>query len=269
MIEAEGWEADDVIGSLAKQATAEGFKTVIVSGDKDFYQLIDKDTALLNPGRGGPAGVDQEWVTEENADKRLGVAPGQVTDFLALLGDASDNVPGVPGIGKKTAPALLREFGNLESLLDRAEEVKTTRARNALREHAASARLSKELVTIRTDAPVKLDPDSLKTMPVDHDKAGSIFRELEFHNLLTELEKHGEPLDRFAPDLELVESVSEVENIIASFETAECLTAIAVGSSDDPLSAKLIGLALSDSASRAVYIPLGHCLLYTSPSPRD
>ena len=258
VIEAEGWEADDVIGSLAKQATAEGFKTVIVSGDKDFHQLIDKDTVLLNPGRGGPAGVDQEWVTEENADKRLGVAPGQVTDFLALLGDASDNVPGVPGIGKKTAPELLREFGNLESLLDRAEEVKATRARNALREHAESARLSKELVTIRTDAPVKLDPDSLKTMPVDHDKAGSIFRELEFHNLLTELEKHGEPLDHFAPDLELIESVSEVANIVASFETAECLTAIAVGSGKDPLSAKLIGLALSDSASRAVYIPLGH-----------
>jgi len=258
VIEAEGWEADDVIGSLAKQATAEGLKTVIVSGDKDFHQLIDKDTVLLNPGRGGPAGVDQEWVTEENANKRLGVAPRQVTDFLALIGDASDNVPGVPGIGKKTAPELLRQFGDLESLLDRTEEVKATRARNALREHAASARLSKELVTIRTDAPVRLDLKSLKAMPVDRDKAGSIFRELEFHNLLTELEKRGKPLDHFAPNLELIESVSEMANIVANFETAESLAVIAVGSSKDPLSAKLIGLALSDSTSRAVYVPLGH-----------
>jgi len=100
VIEAEGWEADDVIGTLAQEAAGHGLRTVIVSGDKDFHQLVDDRTALLNPGRGGPAGVDQVWVTPDNAEERLGVPPERVTDFLALLGDSSDNVPGVPGIGK-------------------------------------------------------------------------------------------------------------------------------------------------------------------------
>ena len=104
VIEIPDWEADDVIGTLARQAAQQGVRTVIVSGDKDFYQLIDDMTHLLNPGRGGPAGVDEERVTPENAAERLGVEPRHVTDYLALIGDSSDNVPGVRGIGKKTAP---------------------------------------------------------------------------------------------------------------------------------------------------------------------
>ena len=129
VVEADGWEADDVIGTLAQQAAGQGLRTVIVSGDKDFHQLVDDHTALLNPGRGGPAGVEQVWVTPDNAEERFGVPPERVTDFLALLGDASDNVPGVPGVGKKTAPALIREFGDLESILARAEEITAARAR--------------------------------------------------------------------------------------------------------------------------------------------
>ncbi|MGH7541944.1 MAG: 5'-3' exonuclease, partial [Gemmatimonadota bacterium] len=152
VIEAEGWEADDVIGTLARAAAERGLRTVIVSGDKDFHQLVDERTSLLNPGRGGPAGVDEEWVTLENAEERFGVPPERVTDYLALLGDSSDNVPGVPGIGKKTAPALIQEWGDLEGILEHAEEVSGTRARRALLEHAESARLSKRLVTIRRDA---------------------------------------------------------------------------------------------------------------------
>ncbi len=98
VLEADGWEADDVIGTLARQASGRDLRTVIVSGDKDFYQLVDDRVELLNPGRGGPAGVDEERVTLENAEERFGVSPAHVTDFLALLGDSSDNVPGVPGI---------------------------------------------------------------------------------------------------------------------------------------------------------------------------
>ncbi|HET9276522.1 MAG TPA: 5'-3' exonuclease H3TH domain-containing protein, partial [Gemmatimonadales bacterium] len=111
-----GYEADDVIGTLAAREAAAGRQVVIVSGDKDFYQLIAPRIALLNPGRGGPGGVEEQWVDESNATERLGVPPAQVTDWLARVGDTADNVPGVKGIGEKGAVQLLREFGTLEAL---------------------------------------------------------------------------------------------------------------------------------------------------------
>ncbi len=258
VVEAEGWEADDVIGTLAEQASAAGLRTVIVSGDKDFYQLIDEHTVLLNPGRGGPAGVEQEWVTNENAEDRFGVPPDRVTDFLALLGDSSDNVPGVPGIGKKTAPDLIQRFGDLESILDRAEEITAARARNALLEHADTARLSKRLVTIRIDAPVQLDLAALAAQPLDREMAASVFRELEFHNLLREVEAPAAALERFSPEMELVEDLDRMEAVLTELAEADLLGLFAVGSSADPLGADLIGLGLAASDARAVYLPLGH-----------
>lgn len=118
-----GWEADDVIGTLAVRAAAAGLQAVIVSGDKDFHQLVAPGVALLNPGRGGPAGVDEQWVDESNGSERLGVLPSQVVDYLALVGDSSDNVPGVKGIGDKGAQKLLAEWGSLDAMLDRKSVV--------------------------------------------------------------------------------------------------------------------------------------------------
>ena len=115
-----GYEADDVIGTLAQAGAAGGLRSVIVSGDKDFYQLIGPGIVLLNPGRGGPAAVDEVWVDESNAAERLGVPPSQVVDYLALVGDSSDNIPGVKGIGEKGALKLLAEYGSLDTILDRA-----------------------------------------------------------------------------------------------------------------------------------------------------
>ena len=234
VVEAEGWEADDVIGTLAREAAGCGLRTVIVSGDKDFHQLVDVHTALLNPGRGGPAGVEQEWVTPENAEERFGVPPERVTDFLALVGDTSDNVPGVPGIGKKTAPTLIRQFGDLESILERAEEITAARARNALLRHADDARRSKELVTIRTDAPVDLDLDGLRARPLDAGKAASVFRALEFHNLLRELEAPAAETQRFAPHVEVVDDTVRLHDVLAEFASAPRLGLLVVGGSDDP-----------------------------------
>jgi DNA polymerase-1 len=157
---ASGYEADDVIGTLAQAGAERGLQSVIVSGDKDFYQLIGPGIALLNPGRGGPAAADEVWVDESNAAERLGVPPSQVVDFLALVGDSSDNVPGVKGIGEKGAQKLLAEYGNLETRLARAGEVPATRSREALRSPADAARLSTELVTIKRDVPVELDVET-------------------------------------------------------------------------------------------------------------
>jgi DNA polymerase I len=156
LIAIPGYEADDVIGTLATAGAERGLQSVIVSGDKDFYQLVGPRIALLNPGRGGPAAVDESWVDESNAGERLGVPPRQVADFLALVGDASDNIPGVRGIGEKGAQKLLAEFGDLETILARAGDVSAKRAREALLTQADNARLSRELVTIQRNVPVEL-----------------------------------------------------------------------------------------------------------------
>ncbi len=258
VIEADGWEADDVIGTLARQAADAGLRTVIVSGDKDFQQLVDEHTVLLNPGRGGPAGVDEEWVSLENAEARMGVPPARVTDYLALLGDSSDNVPGVPGIGKKTAPALIAQFGDLETLLERAGEVSNTRARNALLEHGDEARVSKRLVTIRTDAPVELDLERLVIEPPDPERTRPLFRELEFHNLLRELDAVATPEERFEPACRLVDTPRALDELLAELAGVERIALWCVGSSDDPLAARLVGIALSADPRTAAYLPFGH-----------
>src|SRR5438094_1227154 len=162
LVGVEGYEADDVIGTLATRAAGAGFRVVIVSGDKDFYQLIGPGVALLNPGRGGPAAVEEQWVDESNASDRLGVAPDRVVDFLALVGDSSDNVPGVKGVGEKTALELLQRFGDLDGVLAHAAEIPGKRAREAVSQYADLARLSRDLVTIRRDVPLDLDLDALR-----------------------------------------------------------------------------------------------------------
>ncbi len=257
VLEVAGWEADDVIGSLAAQASERGVRTVIVSGDKDFYQLIDENTFLLNPGRGGPAAVEEEWVTPENASDRLGVAPHQVTDYLALLGDSSDNVPGVPGIGKKTANALLAEFGSLDELIARVDDVGITRARKALRENAERARLSRELVTIRLDVPIELDLDRLARQPPDRDRLRQLFLALEFRSLVREFAPGGEAMTRES-EYRLVTEADELESLVEAARKAKRVALAVVGSSGDPMRAGLVGLGLAVAPGRAWYLPFGH-----------
>ncbi|HEU5303522.1 MAG TPA: DNA polymerase I, partial [Gemmatimonadales bacterium] len=191
LIAIPGYEADDVIGTLARAAAERGLQTVIVSGDKDFYQLVGPRVALLNPGRGGPAAVDETWVDESNASDRLGVPPRQVADFLALVGDASDNVPGVKGIGEKGAQKLLAEFGDLDTILARAGDVAAKRTREALLSQADNARLSRELVTIKCDVPVELDAGALVPQEPDREAVIRLLTELEFFSLARKLTGQG------------------------------------------------------------------------------
>src|SRR5438270_4355555 len=144
----KGYEADDVIGTLARQGVEAGMNVVVVSGDKDFRQLVRPGVWLLNPGRGGPASVEESWVSVENGSERLGVPPALVTDYLALVGDSSDNVPGVKGIGDKGACELVAQYGDIEAILAAAPTLTKKRPREALLAQADLARLSKELVTI-------------------------------------------------------------------------------------------------------------------------
>lgn len=182
-----GYEADDVIGTLARQGVEAGFDVVIVSGDKDFHQLVQPHVWLLNPGRGGPAAVDETWVGMDNARERLGVRPEHVIDYLALVGDSSDNVPGVKGIGEKGAIELIEAFGALENILAHVDDITKKRPREALQSQADMARLSKTLVTIRTDVPVVFEPERLAISAPDLDALRALYQELEFNSLLRDL----------------------------------------------------------------------------------
>jgi len=183
VLSCDGYEADDVIGTLATEAVARGVNVVVVSGDKDFQQLVQPGVWLLNPGRGGPASVEEQWVGVENGSERLGVPPHLVIDYLALVGDSSDNVPGVKGIGDKTASELVNTYGPLERILENVENITKKRPREALQAHAELAVLSKELVTIRKDVPVSLDLDRLLVREPDWMRLKNLYLELEFQTL--------------------------------------------------------------------------------------
>ncbi len=267
LVAVEGYEADDVIGTLAHQGAAHELQSVIVSGDKDFYQLIGERVALLNPGRGGPAGVDEVWVGPDNASERLGVPPNQVTDYLALVGDSSDNVPGVKGIGEKTAVTLLAEYPDIEALITAAPGLKAKRPREALQEHAEMARLSKRLVTIQLDVPVELELDAYKVGAPDWPELVRLFGELEFASLLTRVEKMagsqggGAVVERPpAPTLDVMicDDPADLPAILAELRAAELVAFDTETTSLEPHDAELMGLSLATSPTRVWYFPFGH-----------
>lgn len=260
VIELESYEADDVIGTLAAQAREKGLQAVIVSGDKDFYQLIGERVALLNPGRGGPAAVEAELVNETNAAERLGVPPERVTDYLALVGDASDNIPGVRGIGPKTAVQLIARFGSLEDILAHVDDITQKRPREALKQHAEDARLSKELVTIRTDLPIGLNLEELKTAEPNRERLRDLFLELEFNSLVREFAPEGEPAAAVArrPGYELVSAPERVAELVEEARRRGRFALDVRAREPNPGSAGLVGLAIALEPGRAFYLPLAH-----------
>lgn len=262
----EGYEADDVIGTLVKKSVDAGINVVVISGDKDFQQLVQPGVWLLNPGRGGPASVEEHWVGVENGAERLGVPPSYVTDYLSLVGDSSDNVPGVKGIGDKTACELVSQYGHLEDILAHAAELMKKRPREALLEQAENARLSKELVTIRDDLAVDLDLEALKVGTPDNAALAQLFVELEFHTFAKEAAGAVEaPKVTVSATYRTVESVAEVERVVRKARKARTIavdteTTIEPDSpyKVDPLRSRLVSISIAVAPGEAYYFPLAH-----------
>jgi len=280
----EGFEADDVIGTLATAAATRGLGAVIVSGDKDFYQLIAPGIVLLNPGRGGPAAVEEHWVDPSNASERFGVPPERVVDFLALVGDSSDNVPGVKGVGEKTALELLQRYGDLDGVLAHAAEIPGKRAREAVSQYADLARLSRELVTIRRDVPVPLDLDALRVRSPDTARLTELCAELEFRSLIPRLEQLAtiraeptrapQPTPPYSPPSlppppspppatsasapQVVDDPGQLEAVIAECRAAALLALDTETTSLFPLRAELVGMSLAVGPGRSWYLPFAH-----------
>ena len=263
VVEVEGYEADDVIGTLAARARDAGLEAVIVSGDKDLYQLVGERIHLLNPGRGGPTGVEAEWVDESNADEKFGVPPDRIPDYLALIGDSSDNVPGAPGIGPKTAFKLLREYGGLEEILARKEEVAGKRARESLVENEEQVRLSRRLVTIQTDVPVELDLDALRVRDPDRERLRRLFVELEFRRLTERFtDQEGPVAPEEAAEAEvryiLVTTTETVAELARRIRQAGFVCVDTETTHQSPTRADLVGISLSVEPGEAFYLPLAH-----------
>ncbi len=287
IISLEGFEADDVIGSLARQGVDAGLNVVVVSGDKDFHQLVRPGVWLLNPGRGGPASVDEHWVGVENGSERLGVPPERTIDFLALVGDASDNVPGVKGIGEKGAQELIREYGDLESILANVANIMKKRPREALEQYEADARLSKALVTIRTDCRVTLDLDRVRFHQPHKSELRQVYVDLEFTSLARQLSDDAPSVARSAPatsddapmDIVIAEdappaipvvyrTVSTVEQLNALVTRMREVPAIAFDTEtvidpDCPIAinamrSRVVGLAIATAPGEAWYLPFAH-----------
>ncbi len=260
LVAVEGFEADDVIGTLALRAAEADMQAVIVSGDKDFYQLIGPRIALLNPGRRGPAAVEEQWVDFTNADERLGIPPEQVVDFLALVGDASDNVPGVRGIGEKTARKLLAAYGDLDGVLAHAEDVSGKRAREALLAEGDNARLSRELVTIRRDVPIEVEFTGLLARARDRARLQQLYTDLEFHSLLPKLDREPAGTSVGASPYEVVDHPDAVQRVVELLRSAAVVAVETKTTSFDAIDADLVGLALAHPDGRAWYFPFGHRL---------
>ena len=270
VVELDGYEADDVIGTLALKARDAGLDAVIVSGDKDFYQLVGPGIHLMNPGRGGSTGVAADWVTEENAAEKFGIPPSQIADYLALVGDSSDNVPGARGIGPKTAVQLLRLHDDVEQLIEHAAELKPARAAKSLEENAGMVRLSKRLVTIMTDLDVPLDLDALKVQEPNNEALRDIFLELEFRRLAdqfaTAAQAPGGDVDGGGDaeakteevEYEVVDAAADVGDIVRSVREAGRVAVAVESSQPDPLRREVVAVALSVEGGAAWYLPFGH-----------
>src|SRR5688572_14007418 len=275
IISLRGYEADDVIGTLVVKGLENKLNVIVVSGDKDFQQLVKPGVWLLNPGRGGPAGVEEHWVGMENAAERLGVPPHHVTDYLALVGDSSDNVPGVRGIGDKTACELVAQYGDIENILAHASEITKKRPREALLQYADNARLSKDLVTIRDNLSVGFDLEATRLRQPDFARLRDLYVELEFHAqaktaaaAVTTAPSTAGQQPAEAP----VESVPEVsyrtvdtlEQLAAMIERARAAGTIAIDTetvvpSDsplqvDPLRSALVSIAIATAPGEAWYL---------------
>ena len=250
-MELRGYEADDLIGTLARQAEAQGFAVVMVTGDKDFNQLVSEKTIIWDP-------MKEKHTDLAAIREAFGLEPAQIVDVMGLSGDSTDNIPGVPGIGPKTAVELIRVHGSLAALYDRLETVGTARQREKLSEFKAQAWLSRRLVEICTEAPVVFRAEEFVRRAPDAEALGRLFKELEF----SQLQKRFPPAaDRSEKRYTAVTDDAALAALAANLSTAGAFALDTETTSKDPMRARLVGLSVCWQPHEAFYIPCGHSYL--------
>jgi len=248
VLEMPGYEADDLIGTLARRAEAEGFSVVMVTGDKDFLQLITEQTTIWDP-------MKDQCFDQKSVQESFGLRPNQLIDVMGLCGDAVDNIPGVPGIGQKTALDLIRQFGSMESLYERLEDVSKERHRENLIKFKELAFLSKTLATINTEVPLKFCIEDFRVAEPDGPALIKIFKELEFRQLQLAFKTQS---DLSKKDYRSILDMQSLSKLIEQLEKEVLIAVDTETTSEDPMRAELVGLSFSAKPDEAFYIPCGH-----------
>lgn len=261
----ELYEADDVIGTLSRELAAQGHRVVIITGDSDLLQLVGDNILVVLPGA-RRFGEFREFDTEAVVE-RYGFGPEFVPDYKALVGDTSDNIPGVPGIGDKTAKKLIADYGSLENIIEHVDDVTPTRARNALAGNVEQARESKRLATIVRDVELDLDLETARVKDYDREKVTDLFRTLEFRSLMAKLpESHHaaaeeqEEAREPRPESEqtTVRTMDELQAMIAEMRESGAFALDVETTDTDPMRATLVGIAIATGPTRSFYVPVGH-----------
>ena len=257
----EGYEADDVIGTLAKEAEKRDCDTIIVTGDKDAFQLISPHTKIMTTIKGV---TEVKIYDEEGIRKKYGVDPRKIVDILALKGDSSDNIPGVPGIGEKTAVALIKEFGSVENILSNTDNISKKSLREKIKKYKDQIKISKMLATIIREVPIKYDFDSFKVKQPNYEELWKIFKKLEFKNLLKKTApkiNHEKTKLKF----DLIDTEEKLEGLTNKIIERKYLSFYLVTSSDNAISSNILGIALSLKDNENYYIPLFALNLIENP----
>src|SRR5215207_1028529 len=278
-LEMEGYEADDVLGSIARIAAQQGLGVKIITGDRDLLQLVNERTTVYL------AGDDQNYITDEDVVKKLGVPPGKVVDYKALVGDKSDNIPGVAGIGEKTAIALIEKFETLDNIYQNIDQVEN-RWKTKLEQNRENAFLSRELAQIKTDLNIKLDLEHARAQELDIPAIEAIFRDMEFRSLLKTLDrlsgkdsaaaplKAGEQISMFvnespAPvvytpattlniEVKVVDTDKKLADLVKELNKASVISFDTETTSTEEMKAEVVGISLALKEGKGYYIPVGH-----------
>ena len=281
-LEMEGFEADDVLGSIARIAANQGLGVKIITGDRDLLQLVNERTAVYL------AGDDQNYVTDEDVIRKLGVPPEQVVDYKALVGDKSDNIPGVSGIGEKTAISLLQKFGTLDNIYQNIDQVEN-RWKGKLEQNKENAFMSRDLAQIKTDLKIQFDLERAKADGLDYPSIESIFKELEFRSLLKTLErltgtetavvagasaplKAGQQISMFVNEpqvvytptnnlnieVKIVDTDKKLVDLVKELNKAKVISFDTETTSTEEMKAEIVGISLSIKEGEGYYIPTGH-----------
>jgi DNA polymerase-1 len=246
--EHEDYEADDLLGSLAHQASSRNVQSVIITTDKDIFQLVDKSTTVYNP-------VKEMSLDEKKVKEHFGVSPSQVTDVLALWGDPSDNIPGVPGIGEKTSKALINQFGSLEKLLKNLDLIEKTRLQEKIKQNLDQLKLCQQLVTIEKGLDVKFNLEDFSVSEPNYKELIPIFQELEFSSLLAEYTKKPKSTEKH---YKIILKEKDLRELITNIRKAKFVSLDTETDSVFPTQARLVGLSFSTKPNHASYLPLCH-----------
>ncbi len=248
MLEEELYEADDIIASLCHAMKVQGHEVIIISGDKDLLQLVDDQVHMLDP-------MKNKLYTIKEVEEKYNLPPEKLLDYFALVGDSSDNIPGVPGVGPKTADKLINEYGSLEDLYANVESLKKSKMKEKIIDNKEMAYLSRDLIRLKNDVEVSSEIDDF-TIPTKNEEAlQEIYRELEFSSLLQEVKSSAKiPVDNFI----LINNVEKLTEIAATIEQSDVLVLDTETTSLDPRKAELVGISLCVSLDEAWYIPVGH-----------